>query len=115
MPLLEGLDGVNKMSKSLDNYIGIDESPKDIFGKTMRVSDQLMFRYYQLLTDKTAAEIAAGQTGSTAPIAAPQAPAAILQNAVAGSQQIMTDYGKYILPVGIGLAALFFLSKKARR
>lgn len=57
MPLLEGLDGVNKMSKSLDNYIGIDESPKDIFGKTMRVSDELMFRYYQLLTDKTASEI----------------------------------------------------------
>lgn len=57
MPLLEGLDGVNKMSKSLDNYIGIDESPKEIFGKTMRVSDELMFRYYQLLTDKTAAQI----------------------------------------------------------
>ena len=51
MPLLEGLDGVNKMSKSLDNYIGINESPKDMFGKTMRVSDDLMYRYYQLLTD----------------------------------------------------------------
>ncbi|MFZ3231017.1 MAG: tyrosine--tRNA ligase [Pseudobdellovibrio sp.] len=57
MPLLEGLDGVNKMSKSLDNYIGIDETPKEIFGKTMRVSDELMFRYYQLLTDKTPLEI----------------------------------------------------------
>lgn len=51
MPLLEGLDGVNKMSKSLDNYIGINESPKDMFGKTMRVSDDLMYRYYELLTD----------------------------------------------------------------
>ncbi len=51
MPILEGLDGVNKMSKSLDNYIGINESPKDMFGKTMRVSDELMFRYYELLTD----------------------------------------------------------------
>jgi len=51
MPILEGLDGVNKMSKSLDNYIGVNESPKDIFGKTMRVSDELMFRYYELLTD----------------------------------------------------------------
>ncbi|MFN3453640.1 MAG: tyrosine--tRNA ligase [Pseudobdellovibrio sp.] len=51
MPILEGLDGVNKMSKSLDNYIGVNESPKDMFGKTMRVSDELMFRYYELLTD----------------------------------------------------------------
>lgn len=51
MPILEGLDGVNKMSKSLDNYIGVNETPKDMFGKTMRVSDELMFRYYELLTD----------------------------------------------------------------
>ena len=59
MPILEGLDGVNKMSKSLDNYIGIDESPKDMFGKTMRVSDELMFRYYELLTDKLPQQIQA--------------------------------------------------------
>jgi tyrosyl-tRNA synthetase len=58
MPILEGLDGVNKMSKSLDNYIGVNESPKDMFGKTMRVSDELMFRYYELLTNHTPAEIA---------------------------------------------------------
>ena len=51
MPLLEGLDGVNKMSKSMDNYISVVETPKDMFGKTMRVSDELMYRYYQLLTD----------------------------------------------------------------
>ena len=57
MPILEGLDGVNKMSKSLDNYIGVNESPKDMFGKTMRVSDQLMFRYYELLTDMKPTEI----------------------------------------------------------
>lgn len=57
MPILEGLDGVNKMSKSLDNYIGINESPKDMFGKTMRVSDDLMLRYYELLTDKLPGEI----------------------------------------------------------
>lgn len=57
MPLLEGLDGVNKMSKSLNNYIGIDESPKDIFGKTMRLSDEMMYRYYELLTDKTVFEV----------------------------------------------------------
>lgn len=51
MPILEGLDGVHKMSKSLDNYIGVNESPKDMFGKTMRISDDLMFRWYELLTD----------------------------------------------------------------
>ncbi len=50
MPLLEGLDGVNKMSKSLDNYVGISESPKEIFGKLMSVSDQLMWRYIELLS-----------------------------------------------------------------
>lgn len=57
MPILEGLDGVNKMSKSLDNYIGVNESPKDMFGKTMRVSDELMFRYYELLTDMTPSQV----------------------------------------------------------
>ena len=50
MPLLEGLDGVNKMSKSLNNYIGITDSPKEIFGKIMSVSDQLMWRYLELLS-----------------------------------------------------------------
>ncbi|MBY0554841.1 tyrosine--tRNA ligase [bacterium] len=58
MPILEGLDGVNKMSKSLDNYIGVNESPKDMFGKTMRVSDELMYRYYELLTSITPAGLA---------------------------------------------------------
>lgn len=52
MPLLEGTDGVNKMSKSLGNYIGINEAPKEIFGKVMSISDELMFRYYELLTDE---------------------------------------------------------------
>ncbi len=50
MPLLEGLDGVNKMSKSLGNYIGINEAPNEIFGKTMRISDDLMWRYFELLS-----------------------------------------------------------------
>ena len=50
-PLLEGLDGVNKMSKSLNNYIGIDEPANDMFGKVMSISDDLMWRYYELLTD----------------------------------------------------------------
>ena len=57
MPILEGLDGVQKMSKSLNNYIGIAESPKDMFGKVMSISDELMFRYYLLLSDKSLAEI----------------------------------------------------------
>jgi tyrosyl-tRNA synthetase len=57
MPILEGLDGVHKMSKSLDNYIGVNESPKDMFGKTMRVSDDLMYRYYELLTSITPTEL----------------------------------------------------------
>jgi tyrosyl-tRNA synthetase len=57
MPILEGLDGVQKMSKSLDNYISVVDSPKDMFGKTMRVSDELMFRFYQLLTDLSPQEV----------------------------------------------------------
>ena len=58
VPLLEGLDGVNKMSKSLGNYIGIAEPAKEIFGKTMSVSDTLMWRYYDLLSFRSTAEIA---------------------------------------------------------
>ena len=50
MPLLEGLDGVQKMSKSLRNYIGIDELPNEIFGKTMSIPDSLMTKYYELTT-----------------------------------------------------------------
>jgi tyrosyl-tRNA synthetase len=57
MPLLEGLDGVQKMSKSLGNYIGINDAPNDQFGKVMSISDELMFRYYELLTDLPLAEI----------------------------------------------------------
>jgi tyrosyl-tRNA synthetase len=58
MPLLEGLDGVNKMSKSLGNYVGINERPREIFGKIMSVSDDLMWRYYDLLSFRDGAEIA---------------------------------------------------------
>ena len=57
MPLLEGLDGVQKMSKSLGNYIGINEAPNEQFGKVMSISDELMFRYYELLTDVPLSEI----------------------------------------------------------
>ena len=58
MPLLEGTDGVQKMSKSLGNYIGINEPPQEIFGKVMSISDDLMWRYYELCTDLTVPEIA---------------------------------------------------------
>ncbi|MBQ9537077.1 MAG: tyrosine--tRNA ligase [Desulfovibrionaceae bacterium] len=58
MPLLEGLDGVRKMSKSYGNYIGIDEPAKEIFGKVMKISDELMWRYYELLSAKSLQEIA---------------------------------------------------------
>ncbi|OGP72300.1 MAG: tyrosine--tRNA ligase [Deltaproteobacteria bacterium RBG_13_60_28] len=58
MPLLEGLDGVQKMSKSLGNYVGIDEPPAAMFGKIMSVSDTLMLRYYELLTDITPGALA---------------------------------------------------------
>ena len=58
VPLLEGLDGVQKMSKSLGNYIGITEPPRDIFGKVMSISDELMWRYFELLTDVSSTEIA---------------------------------------------------------
>ncbi|MFP5519060.1 MAG: tyrosine--tRNA ligase, partial [Bdellovibrionia bacterium] len=54
MPILEGIDGVHKMSKSLDNYISVVDTPKEMFGKTMRISDELMYRWYALLTDITA-------------------------------------------------------------
>lgn len=57
MPLLEGLDGNNKMSKSLGNYIGIAEPPREIFGKLMSVSDELMWRYFELLSFRSSSEI----------------------------------------------------------
>ncbi|MFK5975325.1 MAG: tyrosine--tRNA ligase [Sulfurovum sp.] len=58
MPILEGLDGVQKMSKSLNNYIGIIETPKDIYAKILSISDELMWRYYELLSDKSLLNIA---------------------------------------------------------
>ena len=57
MPILEGLDGVQKMSKSLNNYVAINDSPKDVFGKLMSISDELMWRYINLLSFKTVSEI----------------------------------------------------------
>ena len=58
MPLLEGLDGIQKMSKSLRNYIGINEPAEEIFGKVMSISDSLMWRYYELLSEMSLDDIA---------------------------------------------------------
>jgi tyrosyl-tRNA synthetase len=65
MPLLEGMDGVQKMSKSLSNYVGINEPAKEIFGKLMSISDELMFKYYELLTDEDTARIKSDVTSGT--------------------------------------------------
>jgi tyrosyl-tRNA synthetase len=63
LPILEGLDGVQKMSKSLNNYIGITDPPEEMFGKVMSISDQLMWRYYELLSFRPMAEIEAWRAG----------------------------------------------------
>src|SRR5216684_3766641 len=65
MPILEGTDGVQKMSKSYGNYIGIHEPPQEIYGKVMSISDELMWRYYELLTDVTVSAIAKMKTDAS--------------------------------------------------
>jgi tyrosyl-tRNA synthetase len=70
MPLLEGLDGVRKMSKSLGNYVGLTEKPEDMYGKLMSAPDKLMVRYYELLTSATPEEIAAVKSGAMHPMEA---------------------------------------------
>jgi tyrosyl-tRNA synthetase len=86
MPLLEGTDGVQKMSKSLGNYIGIAESPDQMFGKLMSVSDDLMWRYYELLTDLSAAEISALRNGCESGVRNPREVKAEL------GRRIVADY-----------------------
>ena len=70
MPLLEGLDGVRKMSKSLGNYVGITDSPEDMYGKLMSVPDPLMLKYYEMLTDIAPAELAKIRSGAVHPMEA---------------------------------------------
>src|SRR2546421_485517 len=70
MPLLEGLDGVRKMSKSYGNYVGLTDQPEEMFGKLMSVSDRLMLRYFELLTDIDATQIAAIRSGAIHPMEA---------------------------------------------
>jgi len=92
MPLLEGLDGVQKMSKSLGNYIGITDSPEDMFGKVMSVSDALMWRYYELLSDRPLREIqslrAEVESGSAHPMQAKKALAAELVARFHGTEAV---------------------------
>lgn len=64
MPLLEGLDGVQKMSKSLNNYVGVDDAPNDMFGKLMSIPDSIMWRYFELLSAKSNAEITSLRTAT---------------------------------------------------
>ena len=70
MPLLEGLDGVRKMSKSYGNYVGLTDKPEDMYGKLMSVPDRLMVRYYELVTKATPEEIAAVKSGGLHPMEA---------------------------------------------
>ncbi len=89
MPLLEGLDGIHKMSKSLGNYIGINEAPEEMFGKIMKISDELMWRYYELLSDKGLHELQATrtqvETGGIHPMAVKKSLAAELVTRFHGS------------------------------
>lgn len=73
MPILEGLDGINKMSKSLGNYIGVTDAPNDMFGKVLSISDELMWRYYELLSSKSLVEISELKDGVQNQILHPKA------------------------------------------
>jgi tyrosyl-tRNA synthetase len=90
MPLLEGTDGVKKMSKSVGNYIALEDQPNDMFGKLMSISDALMFRYYELLTTEDLAGVKAAH-----PMEAKQALAALIvarYHGVEAGQQARTAF-----------------------
>src|SRR6516162_8779305 len=70
MPLLEGLDGVRKMSKSYGNYVAVNDPPEEMFGKIMSIPDKLMPRYYELLMDSQSDELAAVKSGAIHPLEA---------------------------------------------
>jgi tyrosyl-tRNA synthetase len=86
VPILEGTDGVNKMSKSLNNYIGITEPPETMFAKVMQISDDLMLRYYELLTDKSLADIGGMRSRIAAGDLHP------MEAKMALARQIVTDF-----------------------
>jgi len=85
-PLLEGTDGVEKMSKSLGNYIGVTEAPAEMFGKVMSISDELMFRYYLLLTDESADAVERLRTAVTSGAVHPK------QAKIDLAKRIVTDF-----------------------
>jgi tyrosyl-tRNA synthetase len=112
MPLLEGTDGVQKMSKSLGNYIGVNESPEDMFGKIMSISDTLMWRYYELLSDQDLEQIrkirSACEAGSRHPMAVKKTLALELVKrfhgqaaAIGAAEYFETRYQKRSLPKSI--------------
>jgi len=86
MPLLEGLDGVRKMSKSLGNYVGLTDEPADMYGKLMSLPDKMTAKYYQLLTLATADEIAGIRSGSLHPMEAKKRLARTLVSEYHGEQ-----------------------------
>jgi len=119
MPLLEGLDGVQKMSKSLNNYIGITESAKEIYGKIMSISDELMLRYYELLSDidlemlKQIKAGVAGEEGGRHPMASKKALAHELvlrfhDEAAADSaaQEFVQQFGQKEIPEDLPVVTL---------
>ncbi|HTP39977.1 MAG TPA: tyrosine--tRNA ligase [Steroidobacteraceae bacterium] len=102
MPLLEGLDGVNKMSKSLGNYIAINEAPDDMFGKLMSISDDLMWRYFELLSfrplgdiAKLRAEVAAGRNPRDVKFELAQEIVARFHGADAATRALQTFQGRF--------------------
>jgi tyrosyl-tRNA synthetase len=95
MPLMEGLDGERKMSKSLGNYVGITEKPDDMFGKLMKVSDPLMVRYYQLLTGASAEEIAGLKSGAVHPMEAKKRLATMIVEEYHGAEAARVARGHF--------------------
>ncbi|MGH8551755.1 MAG: tyrosine--tRNA ligase, partial [Methylococcales bacterium] len=86
MPILEGLDGVRKMSKSLNNYVGIADPADEMFGKIMSISDELMYRYYELLTDLSAAEFTTMREKVAAGALHP------MESKIALAKRVITDF-----------------------
>ena len=123
MPILEGLDGVQKMSKSLGNYIGVTDEPNDMFGKVLSISDELMWRYYELLSSKSLKEIAQLKSDVESKIVHPKKAKDLLAieivdrfhgngagqlaadefTKIFAKKDIPTDMKEYVLDSGIGI------------
>jgi tyrosyl-tRNA synthetase len=108
MPLLEGLDGKRKMSKSYGNYVGLTEPPEEMFGKLMSVSDQLMLRYFELLSEVDTAELAAIRSGAIHPMEAKKRLATLIVSeyhdapaAAAGRRYFESKFQRHEVPQDI--------------